>query len=221
MFYNLFGVIILEQFYLPPPPPTLTKMIYLYKHYVDFNVRIDLAELPKNVRHISIVDDNYVAISDGIFYVFQSDRVSVCAIFNGSQENTEYLSSVRRNIGLTLGVRPTGKTTRMVFVTSVLMDTSNILALDTLHFHLCRNPIPDTVLNIFHPEKHPDIILKISPYKDGFVVTFHIKPTGKCLIVCDATRVTTGYTSNLTETFKERAEDVMSSLKHVINWNQD
>ena len=199
------------------------------KHYAEFRVTtLEPSKLRDICRHVYWVDNLCVASSGGALYVFHRDKVSV---YSSTPLNFREARSRIRRVTRSFAL---GKTTFVVFETSwTVKNTENCAAtsatsatsptsassacldLDFLHFNLSNHLPFGTDLNIFDPDIHPDLIVKVCPFKDAFTVTFYFKAGGKCLVVCDATKPE----KNLDlDAFKCRVQHVMKSFDHVVQW---
>ena len=202
------------------------------KHYAEFQVKTPFGEqLQQKIRHTYYVNNLCLASSGGVLYVFRQDKVSIY-----SATSLDF-SSIRSRISLATGAHcPPGKTTTTVFeaamrVTSATSETNSSsssraksatsqtnspsLDLDLLHYRLSESPPVGTEMNIFDPSFHPDLVVKVCPFQDGFTVAFHFQSSGKCFVVCDAKSCATGHRE---EVFRSRAAEVMKSLAHALCW---
>ena len=189
--------------------PKMGSTLLGRKHYAEFPVNIaDPTQLHQRIRHVYCVNNLCLASCEGVLYVFRKDKVSVYA-----STSIDFASATSRILSVT-GARSTGKITTIVFEAAIKMETSS-LTLDLLHYRLSASPPVGTEMNIFDPAYHPDLFVKVCPFQDGFTVAFHFKSTGKCLVVCDATRCATAHRE---EAFRCRASKVMESLAHLLHW---
>lgn len=206
--------------HLPNSTITSQMPLLLRKCYAEFpHCLMDLA-LQQRVRNVARVGDLFVTSMNGVAYIFEKDRISVYA------ESSLDFFTVRSKIFQAINSKPTGKTTIIVFETPVKLVESipdSDLVLDTIHYRISCQPPPGVEINIFEPTIHPDCVLKIRPFTDGFTVTFHFKPTGKCHIVCDARQVTSdANATTLNEShFRARAMNVMELLENLLQWTDE
>ena len=208
-------------------------MLLVRKHYAECSVPLQhLPRLQDTIRNIYFVNDLHVAFSEGVVYVFRKDKfvfyasttsssTSSCTSSSTSSSTSSTLldvPSISRRIFRTTGSFPTLKTTIITFETSVTMSSAtptNLIFLDLLHNHVCKHPPPGTEINIFEPEIHPDVIVKVG-FKDGFTVSFHFQDTGKTSVVCDATKCDPNPSAS---TFRTRAVQVIKSFHEDITWD--
>lgn len=159
-------------------------MIVLKKQYAESKVRCDdPSDILRTIRNIHFVNGLYAACSEGVLYVFRRDKVTLY-----STKSIDFATTGHR-VYLATGSVPALRTTLMTFETSVELSSTSrtdILFLDLLHYKIMCHPPRGTEINIFEPEIYPNLVVKVSPFTDGFTVTFHIKSTGKCIVVCDA-----------------------------------
>ena len=198
------------------------NMLLLRKQYAECSIPLeDPRRLQNTIRNIYVVEDLHVAVSEGVLYLFRKDNVLLYASNASTTASTSAtlldIPSISRRILRATGSFPTLKTTFMTFETSVTMSSvtsTNILFLDFLHYNIFTHPPPGTEMNIFEPEIHADMIVKVG-FKDGFKVTFHFQHTGKSLVVCDATNCEKAVKAC---TFKKRLTQVIRSFHEDINW---
>lgn len=197
-------------------------MLLVRKQYAECSASVqDPARLQHTIRNIYVVDDLHVAVSEGVVYLFRKDKflfyTSSTTLKTASSTTLLDISSISRRIWRATGSFPTLKTTVITFEASVTMScvtSTNILFLDVLHYNIFKHPPPGTEINIFEPEIHADIIVKVG-FKDGFTVTFHFQHTGRSIVVCDATKCENAVKPS---TFRTRATQVMHSFHEDITW---
>lgn len=188
-------------------------MLTLSKHYAEAQVDINLQNLHYKVRNIHHVDDHFVAFSEGILYVFQRKKALLYAT------STMDFTTAGRKILLATGTLPSWKTTMMTFETSFCMNGSSpddMLFLDLVHDAICKDLPNGTKMNIFEPGLYNNLVVNLCPFRDGFRVTFHMKPTGKCLVLCDAKPCASNI---LATTFSTRVRHAMTSFPDSITWD--
>lgn len=158
---------------------------------------------------------------DGVFYVFQRDKVLLYALSNSSGTSSLIdFSIVGRLIHTATGSPPSLTTTVMTFQTSVGISgvvVSPAEALYFLHENISSHPPHGTIFNFFVPEMSADVVVKVVPFSDNFAVTFFMKPTGKCVAVGDATLCLRPISAS---TFTARVRRVMQSFHGRVMWGE-
>jgi len=186
-------------------------MIVLKKHYAECKVQCDPSDILRTIRNIHFVNDLHVGFSEGVFYVFRRDKVTLY-----STSLLDFATTGNR-IYLATGYVPALRTILMTFETSVKLSSSSpTLFLDLLHDVLLEHPPRGTEINIFEPEIYPNLVIKVSPFMDDFTVTFHIRSTGKCSVVCDAKNCPNPVPA---DKFASRVNHVIKSFHGDITWD--
>ena len=187
-------------------------MVTLKKQYAESTVQCDPSDIQGTTRNIHFVNDLYVGFSEEVLYVFRRDKVTLY-----SSKPIDF-STAGHRIYLATGSIPALRTTLITFETTVALSSAsptNIIFLDLLHDKIMRHPPRGTEINIFEPEIHPNLVVKVSPFADDFTVTFHIKSTGKCIVVCDAKNCPNPI---LAAKFASRVNHVIKSFHDDITW---
>jgi hypothetical protein len=197
--------------------------MHLAKIIADYAINLsrdDVKTLSSKIRNLHQIEHDGATIvcgfSCGVLYVFRDSAVQV----HGSIGLD--MAFVTDKISDTLRVSSKlvkGKIRLVNFVawsTLKKQQGLRLLFLDFLLVQLRKDP-PKTMMDtlVFNPDVHPDLIVKLCPFKDGFEVTFHFKNTGECLISCDAARVNEILDQQV---FKTRARNVMKLMEHVVEW---
>lgn len=157
----------------------------LVKYYADFVMNIVPSEIASKVKNIYVKDDGYMALAEGVIYVYLDDKVSICAVIE--EENEWDFSKVQQRVFYSTGIRCAGRMTMMVFETS-FVTTGGPMFLDMVHHRVAQRPPTGIVINIHEPCINNNLLIKFSAYKDGFTATFHIHEDGRCIVSCDTRR---------------------------------
>lgn len=185
----------------------------LLKHYAEARVNVNRQRLQQRVRNVHHVDEHLVAFSEGILYVFQREKVLLYAT------STMDLAAAGRKMLLATGTLPSWKTTMMTFETSFCITGSgpdDVIFLHLVHDAICNNLPNGTKMNIFEPGLYSNVVVNLCPFSDGFRVTFHMRATGKCLVLCDAKACANILAAT---SFRARVRHAMTSFPDSITWD--
>lgn len=191
-------------------------MVQVRKQWAEFRVESIPHDLHDKVRNVFIFKGVHMAFADDVWYVFkQPDKVTAYSTAEVYLDTAKIIQRIFR----ATGSFPSGMITKMTFETSVTglrdgVEATQLYFLDILHARICNNPPVGTVTNVFSPGYYPDVIFN-HVLKDGFRVTFHVRPSGSCLLVCSASRCAKPLSG---KTFEERARRAMEYYGHIISW---
>ena len=191
-------------------PQSLRRVMLLQKSYIVFDLGCRTCAHIKSTRGLcNAADGSIVGNKNGVIFKFNSSRVVVV----GSVGDSGALScaEVDKTVSSVTGFRVCGKIVIQVYH-AFLPEVCSKVQHALLHNRLAANPPKGLLKNTLDYQVSEKLVLKLSPYKDGFVLNIRIDCKGFAEIMCDGR----GCKHELgSDVFHRRCVSVMQVIQNV------
>lgn len=180
----------------------------LVKSYLRFDVSARPHKKIDGVKGIRVNrDGSVVARKAGVYFKLDGDSVTAFGSI-GEGLDLSY-SQVKDTVVRARGGTGCGEIVIQVFQCAVPGVTSSV-KLAMLHHNIALAPPPGLTVNALDFQVFDKLVVKLSPYKDEFDVTFHIDSLGAASVACDASRCKRSIGSDLFRTRMEQLNSLIS-----------